>query len=249
MTPVGDGGPPPSCGQVRFYGRRHGRSLRPRRLAALSLDLDRLVLALPADAGVRLDPRLAFDPPRPRVWLELGFGTGEHLLGQAARDPEVALIGCEAFLNGVAALTVAVTDAGLAARVRIFADDARRLLPRLAPASVERVFILFPDPWPKRRHRSRRLLNDATIDELAEVLIDGGELRFASDHDEYALSTLARLTRHPALRWTATRAADWRQPPADWIPTRYERKARAAARPPLFFRFVRRIRAENCERV
>ncbi len=223
--------------------------MRPRRLAALSVDLDRLALPLPADAAVRLDPRLAFDPPRPRIWLELGFGTGEHLLGQAARDSEVGLIGCEAFLNGIAALVVAVTDAGLAARVRIFADDARRLLPQLAPASVERVFILFPDPWPKRRHRGRRLLNDQTIDQLAEVLVDGGELRFASDDVDYALSTLARLTRHAALRWTATRAADWRQPPADWIPTRYEQKARSAARPPLFFRFVRRVRTENSEQV
>lgn len=229
----------------RLYGRRHGRPLRSGRQQALARHLAPLALRLPADAAAAVDPRLAFDPPRSRVWLEIGFGAGEHLLGQAARDGDVGLIGCEVFVNGLAAFFAAATAGGLTARVRVFADDARLLLGRLAPASLERVFVLFPDPWPKRRHRRRRLLTDETIDAIAAVLNDGGELRFASDDEDYAVATLARVTRHPAYAWTAQRPADWRLPPADWVPTRYERKARAAGRTPLFFRFLRRRRPQN----
>lgn len=231
--------------EPRLYGRRHGRPLRSGRQAALSRHLSSLALELPADAVAAVDPRLAFSPPRPRVWLEIGFGAGEHLLGQAARDGDVGLIGCEAFVNGVAALVAAAVASGLTARVRVFADDARLLLGRLAPASVERVFVLFPDPWPKRRHRGRRLLSNETIDTIADVLSDGGELRFATDHEDYAATTLASVSRHPALVWTAQRPADWQRPPPDWVPTRYEMKARAAGRTPLFFRFLRRRRPEN----
>lgn len=207
--------------------------------------LEAMALRLPADRAALLDPRLVFDPPRPRVWLEIGFGAGEHLLGQAARDCEAGLIGCEPFINGVAACVAAAAAGGYTQRVRVFADDARMLLGRMMPASVERAFVLFPDPWPKRRHRCRRLLSDATIDGLAAVLSDDGELRFASDDRDYALSTLARVTGHPAFAWAAQRPADWREPPADWVSTRYEMKARAAARTPLFFRFFRRRRGEN----
>lgn len=242
----------PEAIDPRFYGRRRGRPLRAARRAALALCLEPLSMRLPEDAGIRIDPRCAFDPPQDRVWLEIGFGAGEHLLGQAERERDVGLIGCEPFVNGVAAVVAAVsatgTDGsggGLKERVRIFADDARLLLPRLVPASVERVFVLFPDPWPKRRHRRRRLFNEATIDALADVLNDGGELRFATDHDDYAVSTLALIMFHPAFVWAARRPVDWRQPPVDWVPTRYEMKARAAARTPLFFRFIRRRRGEN----
>jgi tRNA (guanine-N7-)-methyltransferase len=239
----------PAADGPRFFGRRHGRPLRSGRRAALTGHLERLALRLPEDGTARCDPRLAFGAaPRPRVWLEIGFGAGEHLLGQAARNGDVGFIGCEPYVNGVATLIAAAVAAGLDGRIRVFAEDARLLLPRLEAASVERVFVLFPDPWPKRRHQRRRLLRAETLDRIADLLADGGELRFATDHGDCAVSTLADLVRHPAFTWTARRPADWRTQPADWVPTRYEAKARAAGRPPLFFRFVRRCRGNPVAR-
>lgn len=243
MDPDGTAAAAGAAAPFRLYGRRKGRPLRPGRRAQLANQLRRL--ALPTDGDGPIDPRHVFDPPRPRVWLEIGFGSGEHLIGQARNDDDVGLIGCEPFLNGVAALTAAVIAGGLEERVRVFADDARLLLPRLEPASLERVFVLFPDPWPKRRHHRRRLIQAHTVAAIAGVLRCGGELRFASDDEDYALATLQLLTDHPDFVWAARRADDWRQPPADWVTTRYEMKARAAGRAPLFLRFFRRQRQEN----
>jgi tRNA (guanine-N7-)-methyltransferase len=172
------------------------------------------------------------------VWLEIGFGGGEHLAAQAAAHPGIGFIGCEVFDNGVARLVAAVARQGLG-NVRIFADDARLLLAALPAQSVERVFILFPDPWPKMRHHKRRLVTAATLDRLAEILADGGELRLATDDPDYLAAMLALTTAHPAFAWQARRPADWQERPPDWPPTRYEEKARAAGRAPAFLRFTR----------
>ncbi len=224
-----------------LYGRRRGRALRPGRRALLETLLPRLSVALP-EAGP-LDPAALFDP-RPRaVWLEVGFGAGEHLLAQARANPDVGLIGCEPYINGVARLLSEIAD-DPPANLRLFADDARPLIEALAEASVERVFVLFPDPWPKTRHHKRRFVSTPMLDQCARILVDGGELRLATDHAEYARWMLDHLARHPAFAWTARGPRDWRARPADWPETRYEAKARAQGARPVFLRYRRRPRRD-----
>jgi tRNA (guanine-N7-)-methyltransferase len=186
-----------------------------------------------------LDPPRLFDVQREAVWLEIGFGAGEHLAAQAEAHPDIGFIGCEVFENGVARLLGDITRGGLD-NIRIFPDDARLLLDRLGPASIGRTFILFPDPWPKARHHKRRLVGRATLDRLAVVLQPGAELRLATDDRDYLAWMLEETTAHPGFVWTARRPADWRERPADWPATRYEAKARAAGRTPAFLRFIRR---------
>ena len=188
-----------------------------------------------------LDPDVLFGAaPRP-IWLEIGFGGGEHLVQQAERHPTAGFIGCEVFENGIVKLLAQIEQRRLD-NIRIFADDARLLIAALPPASIDRVFILFPDPWPKRRHHKRRLLSREMLDRLAEIMADGAELRVATDDGDYLCWILELLTNHPAFGWLARRPGDWRERPADWLPTRYEEKARAAGRSPVFLRFRRRRR-------
>lgn len=170
--------------------------------------------------------------------MEIGFGTGEHLIAQARQHPDVGFIGCEPYLNGVAALLPAIVDAGLD-NIRLYADDARRLLPAIPSGSVGRLFILFPDPWPKTRHQTRRLVNVETIRCFARMLRPGGELRLASDHDGYVRWVLEHLTRDPSFCWLARRPDDWRRRPADGAGTRYEEKAIARGETCAYLCFVR----------
>jgi tRNA (guanine-N7-)-methyltransferase len=189
-------------------------------------------------------PAALFTPPRERLWLEIGFGGGEHLAWQAAANPEIGLIGVEPFLDGVARLLRAIETDGLA-NIRLFTDDARLLLDRLPEASLERIFVLFADPWPKKRHWKRRIIAPATTARFADLLKDGGELRVATDDPGYRRWILAHLLAEPRLEWQVTGPDDWRTRPADWPPTRYEEKALAAGRRPVFLRFLRRPRAEK----
>ncbi|WP_029010763.1 tRNA (guanine(46)-N(7))-methyltransferase TrmB [Azospirillum halopraeferens] len=225
----------------RLYGRRKGRPLRRRRTELLETLLPRLTVAVPP-SGTPIDPAALFDRPVDDVWLEVGFGGGHHLAWQAAHHPGIGLIGCEPFVNGVAGLLGLVEDAGVD-NVRIVPDDARPLLDALPDASIGRAFVLFADPWPKKRHWERRFIGPGTLDTLARVLRDGAELRLASDDPGLVRWMLEHTVRHPDFAWTARRAADWRERPADWPPTRYEEKAIAAGRRPVFLRFVRRPRA------
>jgi tRNA (guanine-N7-)-methyltransferase len=182
-----------------------------------------------------------FTAPVREVWLEIGFGGGEHLAEQAERHPEIGFIGCEVFENGIVMLLGEVDRRGLG-NIRLYPDDARPLLAALPAQSIARVFILFPDPWPKARHHKRRLIAPAALDRLAEIMTDGAELRLATDDPSYLAWMLEHATTHPAFSWTARRATDWRERPADWPATRYEQKARKAGRVPAFLRFERRAR-------
>jgi tRNA (guanine-N7-)-methyltransferase len=173
------------------------------------------------------------------VWLEIGFGAGEHLAIQAQAHPDIGFIGCEVFENGVARLLGDIERRDLS-NIRLYPDDARLLLATLAPAVIGRVFILFPDPWPKARHHKRRIVSRDTLDQLARVMIAGAELRLATDDPGYGCWMLERLTGHSAFDWLARRPGDWRERPADWPATRYEEKARADGRAPLFLRARRR---------
>lgn len=209
----------------RFYGRRRGKRLSPRQERLI----DELLPALAPSSGA---------PSVGPLWLEIGSGGGEHLVAQASAHPDTTLIGCEPFLEGVAKTLGSVEDAGLK-NVRLHPDDVRPLLDGLPDASVDRCFILFPDPWPKLRHHKRRIVSKANLDSLARVLKPGAELRIATDHMEYARWILGHLLAHPAFDWPAERADDWRTPPADHVRTRYESKALARGERPVYFRFRR----------
>jgi tRNA (guanine-N7-)-methyltransferase len=216
---------------LRSYGRLKSRTIKPRQAALM----DTLLPAIRAPLAP-FDPR-SLMPGAAEAWLEIGFGGGEHLAAQAARRPDVLFIGAEPFQNGVASALRHIDEAGLT-NVRIHDGDARDLLARLPNASLERVFILFPDPWPKARHNKRRLLQADTAAELARVLKVGGRLRFASDWADYVNWSLERLIATPGLSWVAEQAADWRTPPADHVTTRYEEK-RLGDCAPAFLDFVR----------
>lgn len=229
----------------QLYGRRRGRKLRRGQHDLLATLLPRLRIELPERGA--LDPRSLFPRAVDAVWLEIGFGAGEHLAGQAAAHPGIGFIGCEVFENGIVALLAQVRERGLD-NLRVLVDDARMIMPALPEASVGRVFILFPDPWPKQRHWKRRIVSRPMLDALARAMADGAELRLATDDSDYLRWMLERLTAHPAFTWLARRPADWRMRPDDWPPTRYEQKAVAAGRRPAFLRFARRPRAALANR-
>ena len=219
-----------------FYGRRKGHPLsdaQAKRYQRL-LPLLRPDLARPAPQPLT---RL-FGAPVRAVWLEIGFGGGEHLAWQAAHNPDVGLIGAEVFEMGVIQLATRIEAEGLA-NVRLYDEEAQDLLAWLPPASISRVFILFPDPWPKRRHIKRRIVSPQTMKALARVMPPGADLRVATDIADYARTTLLAVHSSPDFFWPAASPADWRERPADWPATRYEAKAVAAGRRCYYFRFCR----------
>ena len=223
--------PAPDHAALRTYGRVHSRPLKPRQAALMQSLLP--TLALPD--GPLVPATLA--PAARKLWLEAGFGAGEHLAGQAARHPYTFFIGAEPFVNGVAACLAHIEDAGLA-NVRLHHGDVRDVIPRLPDASVDRLYALFPDPWPKTRHKKRRLIQPALIADAARVLKRGGVFRFATDWADYADWTLERFLASPAFRWTAERADDWRTPWQDHLTTRYEAK-RLGDCAPIWLEFER----------
>lgn len=226
--------------QRRLYGRRRGRPLRLGQRALVETLLPQLDFALPARPAL-LDPYRLFADPVAEVWLEVGFGAGEHLAFQAEAHPDCGIIGSEVFEPGIARL-LAEIDSRQLRNVRLFVDDARLLIAALKPQSLGRAFILHPDPWPKERHKKRRIVSRETLDNLAVVLRDGAELRLATDDPDYLAAMLAAATDAPEWEWLARRPGDWRARPDDWPPTRYEQKAIAAGRTPAYLCFRRRQR-------
>ena len=197
--------------------------------------LPRIAFALPEHGA--LDLRALFEGAA-EIWLEVGFGAGEHLAAQAAINPGVGFIGCEPYLDGVAKLAARIADSGLG-NIRVFRDDARLLLDALPDASIGRAFVLFPDPWPKARHHKRRFLSQGGFQALARVLSDGAELRIATDDADYE----AWIREHTAAEGCFRLAGDYRARPKGWPATRYEEKAVSAGRLPVYLSFVRRDRA------
>jgi tRNA (guanine-N7-)-methyltransferase len=221
---------------LRSYGRRKGKRLSPRKDRLLKELLPKLRPGL--DAPAPNDLRTLFSVPVREVWLEIGFGSGEHLLWQAEQNPEIGFIACEPFINGVAALLGSVEDRGLKT-VHIHDGDARDVLAWLPEGTIARAFILFPDPWPKKRQVKRRLVSPELVAALARVMAPGGELRFASDDADYAGQALLAVKQSGAFRWLAAKAADWQMRPADWPETRYERKALSEGRKPVYLSWQR----------
>ncbi|MFG3598433.1 tRNA (guanine(46)-N(7))-methyltransferase TrmB [Bradyrhizobium sp. RDI18] len=211
--------------ELRSFGRRRGAN-RARQSALLLHDL----------------PRLSFNPAAPpegfaQTWLEIGFGGGEHLLWQARRNPGVALIGCEPFEDGMIKVLTAVTEENLK-NIRLHMDDVRNILRAAQSNSRSRLYPV-SDPWPRRKHRKRRLVNNSLLSLLANVMRPGAELRIGTDIGDYARTMLEAFAQEPRFIWQAASPEDWRIRPADWPETRYEAKAVREGRKRYYFRFLR----------
>ncbi len=224
---------PGITGSRRLFGRRKGRPLRQRKVALMQDLLPQVQIMLPERNP--LDTVKLFPAKPAEIWLEIGFGGGEHLAAWAAQHPDFGFLGCEPFVNGVASLLNHI-DRQQLKNIRILADDARLLLDALKQASIDRAFVLFADPWPKVRHAKRRFIGPENIPRLARVLKPGAELRLATDDPKLAvwmaecMDAAADFT--PVSRDTA--------PPSDWIATRYEQKAIKAGRRPVYTSYRRR---------
>jgi len=216
-----------------FFGRRKGKKLR----AGQDELVQNLLPAIRVVPGSDLPGQFPNSQAR-ETWLEIGFGGGEHLAAQARAHPEIGFIGCEPFVNGVAKLLADIDREGLS-NIRIWDADATELIDLLPPRSIAGAYLLYPDPWPKRRHRKRRFVSDESLAALARIMPPGAQLRFATDIDDYAGWVLARVLRSRAFAWTAEHPDDWRQPWADWPGTRYEAKAGHEGRRPAYLTFER----------
>ncbi|KZY36559.1 tRNA (guanosine(46)-N7)-methyltransferase TrmB [Roseovarius sp. HI0049] len=222
-----------------FYGRLKGKSLRKSQKVYIDEDLAALS---PGKVDWDVNPEreeidlkgLFGDRP---VWLEIGFGGGEHMVHQAARNPETGLIGCEPYINGVAMLLGKIRDEGCG-NIRIHPGDVRDLFDVLPAKSVDRAFLLYPDPWPKKRHHRRRFVTPEHLEPLAQVLKPGAIFRVATDIPDYVRQTLQQVPKH-GFEWLAEGPSDWREPWDDWLSTRYEQKALREGRVPHYMTFRR----------
>ena len=207
--------------RLSTFARRGGRKLSDRQKQLVDTVLPGVAVP-PGEAGMCHPADLFADPVR-EVWLEIGFGGGEHLLAQAGRHGDIGHIGCEPFIDGVAKVLTGIEEVGLT-NLRLYHGDARDVMDQLAPGTIARVFILFPDPWPKTRHHKRRLIQPDFLSDLARILRPGGRVRFATDVRSYADEALVRFLAHGSFEWIAETADDWRLAPADHVTTRYETK-------------------------
>jgi tRNA (guanine-N7-)-methyltransferase len=222
--------------ELRSFGRRRGRKLSPRQERLMAELLPRVRPRLGESCPCEL-AALFTDPVR-EVWIEIGFGGGEHLLWQARNNADAGIIGAEPFEDGIVKVLAGIQDEQLG-NVLVHPDDVRALLRWLPPASVAKTFILFPDPWPKRRHAKRRLVARSLLEMLARVMRPGAELRVATDIGDYARTMLMAFQASPEFHWLADEAEDWRVRPADWPSTRYEAKAVREGRRSCYLRFRR----------
>lgn len=233
----------------KFYGRRQGRKIRKAKTTLLDAFLPQVAIT----NQTVFDPQKLFAEPVDKIYLEIGFGNGEHLAGQAKNHPEIGFIGAEVFKNGVANLLSLITgikegdnlpekiclEAGRTDNIRVFDDDMRILFSKIPDGFLDKVFVLFPDPWPKKRHENRRFINPENLKKLARVLKKGGILRVATDHKVYKGWALRQLSADSNFKWTASCGNDWKHEPADWVQTKYQRKAINEGRKPVFLDFER----------
>lgn len=217
-----------------FFGRRRGKTVRPAQAAALEAGLEALRLDL--STAPPHDLRHLFPMPVRAVRLEIGFGAGEHLLSEARRQPDIGFIGVEPFVNGMAKFMAAFAQAPLA-NLRVHDDDAVPLLDWLPAGSLVGIDLLYPDPWPKRRHWKRRFVSPKNLDRFARLIEPGGQFRFASDVESYVNWTLLACRAHRAFEWTAAERRDWAEPYPFWPGTRYEAKALREGRTPAYLSF------------
>ena len=235
--------------EPKFFGRRTGRRIRK---AKTSL-LERFLPQIKINQNTVFKTSELFGAPVKSVCLEIGFGNGEHLAGQALAHPDTGFIGAEVFKNGVANLLSLITgikkadelteqisfSGGRVDNIRIFDDDIRLLFAQIPDNFLDKVFLLFPDPWPKKRHASRRFVNPDNLKEIARILKPDGLFRIATDHPVYKTWVLRQMHECPDFCWTAVCGADWKTPPADWVETKYQRKALREGRRPVFLNYKR----------
>ena len=236
LTPREDGAP-----WRNFYGRRRGKTLRKGQKSLLEERLE--ALSVPGLAWAENPERRpidfrALEPSCREAWLEVGFGGGEHLLAMARENPSALLLGCEPFRNGVA-MCLAALEAAPLPNVRLHEGDAREVFDVAGEGAFSRIFVNYPDPWPKKRHHRRRFIGPETLPHLARIAAPGARLHVATDIPDYVRHVLEAMRAAPEFRWTAEGPEDWRRPWADWPGTRYEAKALAEGRPPHYLTFVR----------
>ncbi|MCR9137298.1 MAG: tRNA (guanosine(46)-N(7))-methyltransferase TrmB [Alphaproteobacteria bacterium] len=219
-----------------FYGRRKGKSLSASQAECMRTQLPGYRLDL--EAAAPADLRSVFKTGVTSIRLEIGFGGGEHFLFRSSQQPQTGFIGVEPFVNGMAKC-VSVLAAEPRPNVRLHDDDATRLLDWLPSASIDHIDLLYPDPWPKKKHWKRRFVSTPNLDRMARVLRSGGHFCFASDIDSYVNWTLLRCRAHPNFGWQANSASDWRTPFDGWPGTRYEAKAIREGRTPAYLTFLR----------
>ncbi|MZR29593.1 tRNA (guanine(46)-N(7))-methyltransferase TrmB [Sneathiella litorea] len=218
-----------------LYGRRRGKPLRKGQKRLIESVLPKLAIPLNTD---RLDLPSLFPEDCRSFWLEIGFGSGEHLAWQANANPEVGIIGCEPYINGVATLLGKLEEDG-GQNVRLHNEAAEMLIEKLPESSIDRVFILFPDPWPKSGHNKRRFVSRSNIEALAQIMKSGAELRIGTDHTDYGTWILWHMLQSDKFAWIAESSEDWRERGADWPSTRYEMKAVEKGLRPVYYRFRR----------
>lgn len=220
---------------IRSFGRRKSKNLRPTRERSYAEILPQMQIVLP-EGTTKIDPSGFFSFQAKEIHFEIGFGNGEHLAAQALKHPEIGFIGCEPFMNGVAALCVTIKEENIQ-NIRLWPDDARLLMARLKDSSLDRLYLLHPDPWPKTRHHKRRFVQPETLDDIHRLLKNQGEFRTATDHSALAAWMLEKTYFHQGFDWTAREAQDWRAPP-ETLQTRYQAKGLKAGRPPIFLNFL-----------
>ena len=220
---------------VIFRGRRHGRRLRPNMEKLIIHQLPKVQIKQ-VDGELLISTLALFSTNITETWMEIGFGAGEHLAWQADNNPNIGFIGCEPFVNGIASLLRHASNKKLS-NIRILPDDVRPFLSHLPDHCISRLFILFPDPWRKRRHKSRRIIQKSTLDEFYRLLKPSSELRIATDDPIYLRWILSHFNSHKGFEWLARRPEHWRIRPNDWPETRYEKKALIAGRSPVFLKY------------
>ena len=220
-----------------FFGRRSGKKLHGGQQAIFDASLPALEIVLDGP----LDPRSLF-PDAKELVVEIGYGGGEHLALEAGLHPQTGYIGCEVFTGGIGKMVQTIAARELD-NIRLFTDDALKLLMAMPDASLDAVYLLYPDPWPKTRHHKRRFVSPTTLAELARVIRPGGRFFFATDIEDYANWTLAHVLRAPGFAFETQSPGDWHQPYPDWQATRYEQKARREGRMVSFYFTFRRVAA------
>jgi tRNA (guanine-N7-)-methyltransferase len=221
----------------RVYGRRIGKPLKKHSMDALNTLLP--VLSIPEDSlseAADLDPFALFEKAPRACWMEIGFGNGAHLAALMRKYPDIGFIGAEPFQNGMAYL---LKDIAGEKNLRVLMDDAMKCVHSLKDNTLERIYVLNPDPWPKKRHHKRRIISQPNLDAFARILKSGGELIMATDVDGLAEWMVTQASIHHAFTWTAQTSADWKNPPSEWIMTRYAEKGIAAGRKQSFLVFRR----------
>ncbi len=221
-----------------FFGRVSGKRLHRGQHALFETLLPQLQVNLPEEGTI--DPTLLFRETAKQRIIEIGYGGGEHLARLAEENPETGYVGCEVFTGGIGKMLQKIAARDLR-NISLFTEDAFRLLCVLPDASIDGVYLLYPDPWPKLRHHKRRFVSKTTLDELARTIRPGGVFRFATDIEDYANWTLAHILRHQGFEWSPCPPGSWHTPFSGWQPTRYEEKARREGRAKsYYFTFLRR---------